>query len=403
MTVLTHLRLNAPTLEDLTNKNEVSQTIKKVDLGIIADQVINASRDGYRTKREGFPNAQRGKFPLPEFSNRSNHLRTLSDRFSQGEELKLGFPQSEIGDRISIGLRCFEHLNFLQDRLKGQKPSFYQVLAMSVLDPEIAHGDLSASKLILAAKTLRTIWFSEVRAPSNLWKGDTKNVYDALSVHCLLGPYNTYSPAQALQIYFRENSREVIGSHQLASEIGLKVYPRDASRLLCASLQLLTASSMVIEHPQHHNHSKTQDLVSVWSANSGRWIKPPLENPELLVLAHAANGKEKGSWLSHLYSNAGLKTGIFNHHTIIAAARRLHERGLIYMDKAFISENDPINPPNGNRAYIKIWLQPAAAKFVQDWHEVPVGQLLVAEKYEALRTLIVERINLNHRRLRRNH
>ncbi len=128
----------------------------------------------------------------------------------------------------------------------------------------------------------------------------------------------------------------------------------------------------------------------MWSDAQGPWAKPALQNPEQVVLAHAA--KSNGGWLFELYSNSGSRDGPFSNHTIKEAAQRLAERGFLVLSRQFPA--DASFAPSGMRLYDHVALTPEGEHVVRRWAEVPVGGLLDDSNYEELRWLLVTRTAL---------
>ena len=184
---------------------------------------------------------------------------------------------------------------------------------------------------------------------------------------------------------------ELFTTVAITDSLDLNLENKRISALLSPVLQLLSQSGKLVRHPDHvHETGERAFMVGVWSDSSGVWKKPEVLNPEMAVLRHAA--PQNAGWMFELYANTKGDKSVFCHHTILAAAERLQQRGLITLTKEFMPAGSC--PPNGDRAYARVQLTEQGKGLVLPWMEVVVGQSLTRANYDPLRINLVERPSL---------
>jgi hypothetical protein len=276
-----------------------------------------------------------------------------------------------------------------QDR-NGIRPTFYQVVAEFRATP--GYADLNSNDFEVATRVLKSAWFSGEKLGPKLWNGSEKNLYDGIVLR-----FDDTTPAVtgmnlpgAIVSILRRETGKLVSSAEIATELGMANNPARASRLLSATFQLLSETGDIVRHPDHTGALDSVNAVAVWSDAQGPWIKPALQNPEQVVLAHAA--KRTGGWLFELYSNSGPGAGPFSNHTIKEAAQRLADRGFLVLSRQFPAEG--AFAPVGMRLYDHVVLTPEGERAVRRWSDVPVGGVLDDSNYEELRGLLITRTPL---------
>lgn len=353
-----------------------------------ASVVLNLSREGFRTQRDNFPSAQSETFNLDRWSERRELLAAVISGTRPENDLSINGRVITTDHYRRYGLIILDTIGDLAQQNDGIRPTFYQVVASLSKHPDV--GAVGSPELEIVIRMLHARWFSGREDSESMWSGGSKNLYDGLTIRFPsdAADFAGLTLAQVVVATFAEKRGLLIPTTELVSRISPIEEGRRATGLIAPILQLLSQAGQIIRHPDQVSISgERSSMVAVWSDNSGQWAKPEILNPELSVISHAAD--RKWGWMFDLYANTGGSKSIFNHHTIIAAARRLDERGLVHLSEEYMPES--ADRPNGDRAYSRVQLTDYGAALAIPWLEVPVGGIIDDKNYEPLRFNLVNR------------
>ncbi len=201
---------------------------------------VSEARDGYRTRRAGYPSVDDQPLDLDALGKRREFIEGLASGAIPPVPVGLRGDIISPEQYVACGRLALDIVESLSQGRKGIRPTFYQVVAGFRATP--GYSDLNSHEFEVATRVLKSAWLSGERLGPKLWSGSEKNLYDGIVFRFdhtipILAGMNV--PGAIVSTIHREAGK-LVSSAQIAQALGLGDNPTRATRLLSATFQLLS-------------------------------------------------------------------------------------------------------------------------------------------------------------------